>query len=227
MLNNNEQNNNKRNEYPFHVSEQINSKTYTIYLNQEIVEPQHYSQLIELFRNATAYDGIKVYINSPGGNLSSGIQLISAMRDSAAYIITVLDGMAMSLAPLLLLSGDEIQINEQSLLMFHDFSTENRGKGSELLSSSSAMTDFYYSILMSYAYPFLNEEEIKHITHGQDMYFDTNEIMERLDALMKYREEQQQSLEEEYSEQSTEEKESEEEPDETEESKEETDGTEE
>lgn len=171
-------------EPPFQISEYTNSKTYSIYLNEEVVEAEKYSKLFNLLRSVGEYDVIKIYINSPGGNLFTGVQLISCMKQSMAHIITILDGQAMSIAPLILFAGDEIQISENSMIMFHHYSSFSGGKGNEQLSNATAMNDFYRNTLNRYGKPFLEDEEIDQICNGQDLYFGDDVINERIDKIM-------------------------------------------
>lgn len=169
---------------PFSVTEGINSKNYNIYISEEIIEAEHYNKLFTLFRGVGEYDIIRLYINSPGGNLFTGVQLINAMRGSAAHIITILDGMAFSLAPLILFAGDEIVINDNAMIMFHNYSSWGGGKGNEQLANSQAMNDFYRNMLHKYGEPFLDGEEIKQILDGKDLYFGYDEISDRVKIIM-------------------------------------------
>jgi len=168
---------------PFHITEYVNSKTYNIYLNEEIIEAEHYSALFHLLRSVGEYDIVKFYINSPGGNLFTGVQLISCMKQSMAHIVTILDGQAMSLAPLILFAGDDIQISENSLIMFHHYSSWGGGKGNEQLSNAKAMNEFYKNTLIKYGKPFLNDNEIEQIIDGKDLYFGDDIINERIDSI--------------------------------------------
>ena len=169
---------------PYQITEHTNSKTYTIYLNEEIVEAEKYSKLFNLLRSAGEYDVIQIHINSPGGNLFTGIQLITCMKQCMAHIITTLDGMAFSLAPLILFAGDEINISENSMIMFHNYSSAQYGKGNEQLSNVNAMNDFYRNTLSKYAKPFLSDDEIDEIINGKDLYFGDDVITERIDRIM-------------------------------------------
>jgi len=153
-------------------------------LNEEIVEADKYSKLFNLLRSVGEYDVVNIYINSPGGNLFTGVQLISCMKQSMAHIRTILDGQAMSLAPLILFAGDEIQISENSMIMFHQYSSLSGGKGNEQLSNATAMTDFYKNTLNKYGKPFLEDKEIERICNGQDLYFGDDEINKRIKFIM-------------------------------------------
>ena len=170
-------------DYPFYISEYVNSITYELYFNETFGEPKSYSKLFDMLRHLSENDIVKMYVNSFGGNMFTGVQLINAMQASPAHIITILDGAAMSLAPLILFAGDSIEITEQSIIMFHDYSSPNGGKGSEQLTSATAMNHFYKDMLMKYARPFLTEEEIEPIVRGQDCYFNSEQIAERLLAI--------------------------------------------
>lgn len=176
---------------PYDLYELNVSRIYNIYINKQIYEADRYTDMINLIRNASQYDMINLYINSPGGNLYTGLQIINAMKDSQAHVRTILDGVAMSLAPLILFAGNDIVVNENTMIMFHDFSSIDSGKGSEMLSSAEAHGKFYKELLLSYAYPFLSEIEIENITKGIDVYFDYDEIVKRLDAVVKMREKEE------------------------------------
>lgn len=180
-------------ELPFQITEYTNSKTYNIYLNQEVVEAEKYSKLFSLLRSVGEYDVVNIYINSPGGNLFTGVQLISCMKQSAAHIRTILDGQAMSLAPLILFAGDEINISENSIIMFHHYSSWGGGKGNEQLSSATAMNDFYRNTLTKYGKPFLDDAEIESIMNGQDLYFGDDVIMDRIERINEEIEEEEEA----------------------------------
>lgn len=170
-------------EPPYQIMEHVNSKTYTIYLNEEIVEAKKYSKLFSLLRNASEYDVIKIHINSPGGDLFTGMQFITCMKQSYAHIITTLDGMAYSLAPMILFAGDEISISEHSSIMFHHYSSAMMGKGNEQLSNAQAMSTYYRNTLEKYGMPFLTEVEVEQIMDGKDLYFGDDEINKRIEVI--------------------------------------------
>lgn len=168
-------------ENPFYVNQYINSTTYEIYFNEIFSEPKNYSRLFDMLRHLGENDIVRMHINSFGGNMFTGVQLINSMQTSPAHIVTILDGTAMSLAPLILFAGDSIEITDHSLIMFHDYSSSGGGKGSEQLTSATAMSSFYKGMLTKYATPFLTEDEIEDIVAGQDRYYNSEEIVSRLD----------------------------------------------
>jgi ATP-dependent protease ClpP protease subunit len=170
--------------------------TYNIYINEQIKAPSNYNELFELLRSVGPHDTINFYLNCPGGNLVTGQQLINAMNECQAHIVTILDGVCMSLAPLILFSGDEIVIPDHGMIMFHDFSQgPGEGKGNELLSGAIAWNEFYKQMLNKHAKPFLTDNEIKQVVNGQDLYLDTTKIRTRIEKVMKKRAKQQEEKE--------------------------------
>lgn len=63
---------------------------------------------------------ITLYINSPGGEVQSGLALYDVMRVVSCPIRTVCLGMAASMAALLFIAGDDREILPHSRIMIHD-----------------------------------------------------------------------------------------------------------
>ena len=80
------------------------STVYEIFLN-DIGEACDFNELISVLYNAGENDIIKVYINSNGGDLMTGMQILNAMEMSNASIMTILDGQASSMGGIILLAG--------------------------------------------------------------------------------------------------------------------------
>jgi ATP-dependent protease ClpP protease subunit len=62
---------------------------------------------------------INVRINSYGGSVADGLAIYNALRAHPARKVSTIDGVAMSIASLILMAGDEVQAPETSLLMIH------------------------------------------------------------------------------------------------------------
>ena len=63
---------------------------------------------------------ISLYINSPGGEVQSGLALYDVMQAVSCPIRTVCLGMAASMGALLFIAGDEREILPHSRIMIHD-----------------------------------------------------------------------------------------------------------
>lgn len=62
---------------------------------------------------------INVRINSYGGSVSDGLAIYNALKRMAATKAVTVDGVAMSIASLIAMAGDTIEMPEASLLMIH------------------------------------------------------------------------------------------------------------
>lgn len=155
------------------------------YLNKAIGEPDGYTDMIYRITHALPTDVIYIHLNTPGGQLDTGVQMINAMRTSQAKVITILESCAYSLGTLIFLCGDEMIINEHCMMMFHNFNGGMIGKGNELVSELEATVNLFNALAQDIYFPFLSREELDRITRGEDMWMQTPEIKIRLERMMK------------------------------------------
>jgi ATP-dependent protease ClpP protease subunit len=64
-------------------------------------------------------DAITVRINSFGGSVTDGIAIFNALKRHKATVTTVVDAIAASVASLIAMAGDSIEMAENALLMIH------------------------------------------------------------------------------------------------------------
>ena len=63
---------------------------------------------------------ITLHINSPGGSVFDGITIYNFLKDSDIHVTVKIEGMAASIASIVALSGDKIQMAENSMIMIHN-----------------------------------------------------------------------------------------------------------
>lgn len=63
---------------------------------------------------------ITLRVNSPGGDVMDGVAIYNALRNHPAVVTTQVDGLAASIASVIALAGDQIQIAENGFFMIHD-----------------------------------------------------------------------------------------------------------
>lgn len=87
-----------------------------------------------LVMNSLSRDPIKLYINSSGGDIVSGLAIYDAMRFVSAPIYTICIGQAASMAAWLLAAGDRGNriASENSRIMIHQGRTSMGGTFSDL-----------------------------------------------------------------------------------------------
>ena len=164
-------------EYKFTVRE------LHFYISEDIKEPEAYIGLIHTLNICTENDVVYLHLNLSGGRLDTGIQIINAMNNSQAHVITVLECMAHSLGTLIFLSGNELIVNDSCMMLFHNFSGGVIGKGNELTSQLNATVEWFSTLARDIYIPFLSEAEFNRIIKGEDIWMQSTEIRTRLDNI--------------------------------------------
>ena len=153
------------------------------YVSGEICEPQCYTELFHTLRTASSTDLIYLHLNSPGGDLDSGLQIINNMRASPARVVTILEARAFSMAALIFLCGDELIVHDNCQLMFHTYSGSLAGKGNEQQAELKAISHWFEKVMSRICSPFLSDIEIDKILKGGDVWMDSDEIRRRLNRM--------------------------------------------
>jgi ATP-dependent protease ClpP protease subunit len=65
-------------------------------------------------------DEIVLRINSSGGDVFDGFAIYNLLRDHPATVRTIVDGFAASIASIIALAGDVVEVHEASVVMIHD-----------------------------------------------------------------------------------------------------------
>jgi len=78
-------------------------------------------QFIADLRGVTA-PNLRVRINSPGGSVFEGIAIANALRSHPANVTVQVDGIAASIASVIAMAGNRIEMAPNTMLMIHDAS---------------------------------------------------------------------------------------------------------
>ena len=151
-----------------------------IYLNNVLADATYYGELLQALRGASDYTSIKLYINSPGGQLHTALQIINAMRDSPATIHATIDVECHSAASFIFLAADTWRVTEHSFMLCHSYSTGVYGKGHELASEYHFEKERLDNLIDVYYKDFLTKKEISELKLGRDIYLNSEEIAARL-----------------------------------------------
>ena len=158
---------------------------YSIYLSNAVQAPAAYDALCHQLRTVTEHDKVKLYLNTPGGAVISGLALIQAMRESKATITTILNPQAFSMGALIFLCGDVCLAPPNSLLMFHNYSGGLSGKGNEQAAELSATNAWFDEAMHDTCHPFLTKKELQAVLQGKDLWMRSPEINKRLQQMKK------------------------------------------
>jgi len=157
-------------------------KKYTLYIQEFAHEKNQLHKVLYELRKATEHDLLELRINSPGGLVSEGIILYNTMREVfTGRTITYNDSTGYSMGAMIFSLGDERICYEDSSLMYHNYSTEYWGKGSEIKSyvdyEDQHFDTFFRKKIISKGY--LTEEEYIDMKKGVDFWLDSYEMAKR------------------------------------------------
>lgn len=163
----------------YHQPIMINEWHY--YMTDEISEPSDYLDLLHCLNTATELDSLYIHINSPGGRLDTAVQLMSAMETSQATVTTIIEGECSSAATMIFLKGENMMVAPHASMMVHSWAGGAIGKSNEVLSSITHSVKRIDRIFNEVYDKFLTPEELLDMSKGADLYFDAEEIVERLE----------------------------------------------
>jgi ATP-dependent protease ClpP protease subunit len=157
---------------------------YEFYLSGEIRDAEDYIDWFNTIRHADEGDVIKIYINSPGGNLYTAIQFMRVMSESNATIISSVEGACMSAATIIFLCSDSFEVTPHSIFMFHNYSGGTVGKGGEMITQLIHEKKWTENIFNTVYKDFLTDQEINGIIEDKDIWMDGDEVIARMNKML-------------------------------------------
>ena len=88
-------------------------------------------QFIADLRGVTS-PNLRVRVNSPGGSVFEGIAIANALRSHPANVVIQVDGIAASIASVIAMAGNRIEMSPNTMLMIHDASGLCMGNASDM-----------------------------------------------------------------------------------------------
>jgi ATP-dependent Clp protease protease subunit len=167
-----------------HYEHTFTSQHVHFYLSEDVGDPSEYTDMIHRINVASENDTVFIHLNTPGGRLDTGVQIINAMQNTDATVVTILEAEAFSLGTLIFLAGDELVVNDHCMIMFHNFKGGVSGKGHEQLAQLGATVKWFTAIAREIYIPFLTEDEFNGIIEGKDLWMHSAEIRERIQKMM-------------------------------------------
>ena len=155
---------------------------FSLYIYDSLIDPIFYAEIFHIFRLADPGDIVHIYINSPGGDISTLCSFSAAIEETKAAVITHIDGSADSAAFVLAFMGDEIELSEFAQMMSHNVSMSTSRTNMANLEKYAKNTKIMYKgMLEKYCYRILTQEEINSICeNGTEIHLSSKECEERL-----------------------------------------------
>lgn len=158
---------------------------HEFYLSGDVEGSEEYIEWFDIIRSASQNDVIKIYINSPGGDLFTAIQFMRVLTETEAQVVISVEGACMSAATLIFMCGHQYEISPHSVFMFHNYSSGMAGKGGEMFDRMAHERIWSEKLFQDVYADFLNEREIKSILDNKDLWMDSDEVIKRLKKKIK------------------------------------------
>lgn len=175
----------KEDDKPYQYYEQkIARSVHHYYISSAVEEPEQYVDMIHRIQTAGSDEVIYIHLNTPGGQLATGVQLINAMQSTQAHVIVGIEGNCHSLGTLLFLAADEYIVHDNCLMMIHNYSGGVWGKGNEQQLQIEAQIKWFNALARKLYVPFLSVVEFEKVIRGEDIWLQSSDIRDRLDKMV-------------------------------------------
>lgn len=109
------------------------------------------SDFIKALEPLSEVKAITLRINSPGGSVFDGLAIYNALKRHPATITAVVDGIAASMASVILMAADKVVMPENALLMVHNPSAAAAGTADEMRKTAEALDKARDSLVTAYS----------------------------------------------------------------------------
>jgi ATP-dependent protease ClpP protease subunit len=124
-------------------------------------------------------ESLTVRINSYGGSVSDGIAIYNAIKRHKASTTIAIDGVAVSIASLIAMAGDSVEMADNALMMIHAPWSHTSGNAVDLREAADVLDKFASAMSSSYADKTgkTTEAVMAWLTDGEDHWFTASEAL--------------------------------------------------
>lgn len=151
------------------------------FINEGIEDPENYSNVVRSLLTAKKGSIIKLYINTPGGNVNAAKYITDAMMRSEAEVYTFACGMVASAGAMIWGYGKKRGMGKFARVMFHGSSHGSMGNSVRIKESATNLV----KSIRAYFQPLINngvllEDEVdSFMEKKRDLYFNHKELASR------------------------------------------------
>ena len=168
----------------FHKSMQVDS--VDVYLDEPIVDLPYYRSLIQYLREMTEHDTLRLWIDTPGGDLNSALAIIDAINNTQGEVLAIVTGEAASAGSLIALLSPNLILGDRARFFLHAASYGiGFSKQNDIESYVDNNKTFLREIMKEAYTGFLTPEEMELLFVGKDYYFRGDELRDRIQRRVK------------------------------------------
>lgn len=150
-------------------------------IDEDVKDASYYRQVVQAISNTSEGDQIQFEIESPGGNLSGLIALLTAMSKTEATKIAHINGDCHSAASMLALNCDSLYVSPYASMLVHFVSFGSSGKATDIKSHVNHVHNTSELLFRETYELFLTEEEMEKCIGGFELWMDAEDIARRLE----------------------------------------------
>lgn len=153
---------------------------HQVFLDENIGEPKKYRDLINMLYLADENTEFNFLINSPGGTMTAAIAIIEGIRGSDGAVRAIINGECHSAASIIALNCNEVFVTDHAHMLIHTAQYGTGGFTQNVKAHADFSTQYINKILDSTYTGFLSIDELDLVKQGVEMWFDADQIRERL-----------------------------------------------
>lgn len=160
-----------------------NGNDYNFFLDDVVGAQKNYREWINILSSASPNDSITLHINSPGGDLYTALVLYEYFIQTQAEVHISLEGEVHSAASMLACMPNftTLSVSPFCAMMIHDYSTGEWGHFNQFRDRQEFNNKWFPNIVETVYNKFLDEDEIKSVLDGKEIWLTASEIRDRFD----------------------------------------------
>lgn len=168
---------------------------YNVHIDEEIGEPSKYRDLITLLFSSSENDVITLYVNCHGGSMDSALAIIEGMKVTKSQVRCIIMGACHSAASMISMYAHEMIILDSAHSLVHTATFGSMGNTNNI----KTHTDFTVKQVEKFIHAtydgFLTPNELKNVKAGVELWFDADQIRDRMAKRNKYLEAEEKKAE--------------------------------
>ena len=152
---------------------------YNCYVADGISEPANYNELCYILEQAAEGETVILHINTYGGMIDSAFKIIASIKRTKATVVARLTGTVASAGTIIALSCHELEVEDFTHFMIHNYSTGTQGKGHEIMEYVNFNDKDLKKTFTQLYQGFLSTREINEVIKGKDMWLTAEQVRER------------------------------------------------
>ena len=172
------------------ITRSVESTEYSLYIHGSIGSANNFMEHFAVLKQAGPNDVINLYLNTPGGNLATAVELIDHINECQAQIVCTIGMDCASAGVPIALACDAWKVGAFSTMMVHSFSYGVFGHATGVENHSTFNSSLNAMFVQQTYKDFLTKKEIKNVIKGVDLFIGPKSLADRLSALAQARDDE-------------------------------------